>query len=133
LLVSEAPCRTPFAAIDDCSPCEDEPAHDGDAGQDRRDRVTKKYGGGDGTSKGGEIRRDVVDRGNESLVDDMCDSDEDTTREGHGQEQAHHGCILSETFEASAADDDGDSANFRIFRDCGHTAAYGSRVRAMRR
>jgi hypothetical protein len=45
--------------------------------------VTKQYGGGDGTSEGGEICRDVVDRGNESLVHDMGDSYEDTTREGH--------------------------------------------------
>ena len=60
------------------------------------DRVTKQYGGGDGTSEGGEIRRDVVDRGNESLVHELGDSYEDTTREGHGQEEAHHGRSLAE-------------------------------------
>lgn len=64
----------PSAAIEGRSPSEDEPAHDGDAGQDRGDRVTKQHGGGDGTSERGEIRHDVVDRSDESLVDDMGDS-----------------------------------------------------------
>jgi hypothetical protein len=95
LLVSD-PRRTPFAAIEDRAPSEDEPAHDRDAGQDRGDRVTKQYGGGDGTSEGGEIRRNVVDRGNESLVQDMGDSYDNTTRESHGQEEAHHGGSLAE-------------------------------------
>ena len=76
--------RRVVAAIEDRPPREDEPAHYGGAGQDRGDRVTKEYGDGDGTSEGGEIRHDVVDRGNELLVHDMGDSDEDTTRERRG-------------------------------------------------
>lgn len=72
-----------YAAIEDRPPCENEPAQDGHAGQDRGDRVTKQYGGPDGTPKGSEIRRDVVDGGDESLVDDMGDSYEHTTRECH--------------------------------------------------
>ena len=30
--------------------------------------MTKEYGDGDGTSEGGEIRHDVIDRSNELLV-----------------------------------------------------------------
>ena len=45
--------------------------------------MTKQYGGPDGTPEGSEIRGDVVDGGDESLVDDMGDSYEDTTCEGH--------------------------------------------------
>src|SRR5205823_12307264 len=56
----------------------------------------KQHGGGDGTSEGGEIRANVVHRGNESLVHDMGDSYEDTARERHGQEEAHHGRSLPE-------------------------------------
>jgi hypothetical protein len=96
LLVSEGRRRPPFAAIAHRSLCEDEPAHDRDACQDRGNRVTKKYGCGDGTSEGGEIRHDVVDGGNKSPVHDMGDSYEDTTREGDGQEEAHHGRSLAE-------------------------------------
>jgi hypothetical protein len=99
--VSEAPRRAPLAAIADRSLCENEPAHDRDAGQDRWDRVTKKYGGGDGTSEGGQICHDIVDGGNESAVHDVGDSYEDTTREGHGQEEAHHGRSLAEAHRTS--------------------------------
>ncbi len=42
------------------------------------------------TSEGREIRHDVVDRGDESLIHDMGDSNEETARKGHGQEEAHH-------------------------------------------
>jgi len=59
--------------------------------------VTKQYGGPDGTPEGSEIRRDVIDGGDESPVDDMGASYEDTTREGHGQEEAHHDRSLAET------------------------------------
>jgi hypothetical protein len=58
--------------------------------------VTKECGGGDGTSERCEVRHDIVDRGNESLVHDMGDSNEEATREGHGQEQAHHGRSLAD-------------------------------------
>jgi len=59
--------------------------------------VTKQYGSPDGTSEGSEIRHDVVDGGDESLIHDMGDSYEDTAREGHGQEDAHHGRSLAQT------------------------------------
>jgi hypothetical protein len=59
--------------------------------------VTKQNGGPDGTPEGSEIRRDVVDGGDESLVHDMGDSYEDTTRKGRRQEKAHHGRSLAET------------------------------------
>ena len=88
--------ESPLAAIEDRSPGEDEPTHDGDTGQDRRSRVTEQYRGCDRTSEGGEVRHDVVDRGNESLVHDMGDSDHDTTCEGHGQKKAHHGRSLAD-------------------------------------
>ena len=87
---------TSFAAIEDGSPCENEPAQDGHTRHDGGDRVTQQYGGPDGTSEGGEIRRDVVDGGDETLVHDMGDSYEDTTREGHGKENVHHGRSLAE-------------------------------------
>ena len=58
--------------------------------------MTKEYGGGDGTSEGGEIRRDVVHRGNESLVHDMGHRYEDTTSEGHRQQEAHHDRSLTD-------------------------------------
>ena len=86
-----------MAAIEDRPPRENEPAEDGHAGQDRRDRVTKQYGGPDGRPEGREIRRDVVDGGDESLVHHMGDSYEEATREGHGQEDADHGRSLAET------------------------------------
>jgi len=81
---------TSLPAIEERSPCEDEPARDGYAGQDRGNGVTEQYGGPYGTCEGGEIRHDVVDGGDESLVHDMGDSDDDTAREGHGQEEGHH-------------------------------------------
>jgi len=84
-----------FAAIEERSPCENEPAKDGHAGQDRGDWVTKQDGGPDGTPEGSEIRRDVVDGGNESLVHDMGDSYEDSARKGRGQEKTHHGRSLT--------------------------------------
>ena len=58
--------------------------------------MTKQYGGPDGTSEGREIRRDVVDGGDESLIHDVGASYEDTAREGHGQEDAHHKRSLAE-------------------------------------
>jgi hypothetical protein len=86
-----------FAAIEERSPCKNEPAQNGHAGQDRGDRATKQNGGPDGTPEGSEIRSDVVDGGDESLVHDMGDSYEDTTRKGRRQEKAHHGRSLAET------------------------------------
>ena len=59
--------------------------------------MTKQNGGPDRTPEGSEIRRDVVDGGDESLVHDMGDSYEDTTREGRGQQKTHHGRSLAET------------------------------------
>src|SRR5205807_2263326 len=82
--------------IEDRSPREDEPTNDRNAGQGRGDQVTEQNGGGDSTSEGGEIRGDVVDGGDESLVHDVGDSDDDATRKGHGQEEAHHGRSLAE-------------------------------------
>lgn len=87
---------TSFSAIQHGTPCENEPAEDGHAGQDRGYWVAKQYGGPDGTSEGGEIRHDVIDGGDEPLVHDMGDSYEETTREGHGQEEAHHSRSLAE-------------------------------------
>ena len=52
--------------------------------------MTEQYGGPYGTSEGREIRYDVVDGGDESLIHDMGDSNYDTAREGHGQEEGHH-------------------------------------------
>lgn len=88
---------TSFTAIEDRSPCENEPAQNGHAGEDRGDRVTKQYGGPDGTPERSEIRRNVVDGGDESPVDDMGASYEDTTREGRGQEETNHDRSLAET------------------------------------
>jgi hypothetical protein len=86
-----------FAVIKGGSPCENEPAQDGHAAQDRGDRVTKQNRSPDGTPKCSEIRCDVVDGGDESLVQDMGNGYEDTAREGHRQEKAHHGRSLAET------------------------------------
>ncbi len=94
---------TSIAAIEESSPCENEPAKDGHAGQGRWDWVTKQYGGPDGAPEGRQIRRDVVYGGNESLVHDMGDSYEETTGEGHGQEDADHGRSLAETSPDQAA------------------------------
>ena len=47
--------------------------------------MTKEHGGGDSASEGGEVRQDVVERGNESLVQDMGDRYHDTACERHGQ------------------------------------------------
>ncbi len=86
-----------MAEIEERSPCKNEPTQDGHAGEDRGDRVTKQYGGPDRTPESGEIRRHVVDRGDESSVDDMGASYEKPTREGHGQEEAHHDRSLAES------------------------------------
>ncbi len=59
--------------------------------------MTKQNGGPNGTPEGSEIRRDVVDGGDESLVHDMGDSYEDTACECRGQKKAHHGRSLAET------------------------------------
>jgi hypothetical protein len=88
---------TSFAAIEERSPCENEPAENGHTGQNRRDWVTKQNGGPDGTPEGSEIRRDVVDGGDESLVHDVGDSYEDTTSKGRRQEKTDHGRSLAET------------------------------------
>jgi len=66
------------------SPREDKPAHDGHARQDGGNRVTEQYGGPYGASEGHEICHDVVDGGDESVIDDMGDSYEDAAGEGHG-------------------------------------------------
>lgn len=47
--------------------------------------MTKEHGGGNGASESREIRHDVVERSNESLVQDMGDSYHDTACERHGQ------------------------------------------------
>jgi hypothetical protein len=82
---------TSLAAIEDRSPGENEPAHDGYPGQNRRNRVTEQEGGPYCTSEGSEIRDDIVDGGDEPLINDMGDGNDDTTRKSHGQEDAHHG------------------------------------------
>ena len=53
--------------------------------------MTEQHGGPDSTSEGREIRHDVVDGGDESLIHDMGDSYRDTAGKGHGKEEAHHG------------------------------------------
>ena len=58
--------------------------------------MTEQRGGSDGVSEGGEVRCDVVDRGDKSLVHDVRESNEATTCEGHGQEETHHGRSLAE-------------------------------------
>ena len=105
LSISKSPRRTPIATINDGSPCEHKPAHDGDAGQDRGDQMTKQRGGGDSTREGGEIRHDVVDGRNESPVHHVGDSYQHTTREGDGQEDAHHGRSLADASQNRAAPD----------------------------
>ena len=52
--------------------------------------MIEQHGGGNGASESGEIRGNVVDRGDEPLVHDVGDSYEETAREGHGQKQTHH-------------------------------------------
>jgi hypothetical protein len=81
---------TSLAAIEDRPACENKPAHDGHARQDGGNRVTEQCGGPYGTSEGREIRHDVVDGGDESLIHDMGGSYEDAASEGHGQEDANH-------------------------------------------
>lgn len=64
----------PAAAIEDGPPREDQPAENGNGRQDRRNWVTEKCGGSDSTSEGREVRRDVVDRRDKSLIHDVRDS-----------------------------------------------------------
>lgn len=106
-----------FAALVERSPCENEPTQDGRAGQDRGEQVTKQDGSPDGTSEGGQIRRDVVDGGYESPVYDMGDSDEDTTSKGYGQEEAHHSRILAESPEVQPPPTSGTSGKRRARSD----------------
>jgi len=76
---------TSSAAIKDRSPCKNEPAQNGHSRQDRGYRMAQQQGGPYGTSEGRQIRHDVVDGSDESLIHDMGNSYEDTAREGHGQ------------------------------------------------
>ncbi len=46
--------------------------------------MTEQYGNSYGTSEGREIRRDVVDGGDEASIRDMGYSYQDAAREGHG-------------------------------------------------
>ena len=89
----DAAGSTSLAEVEDRSSCENEPAHEGAAGQERRERMTKQDGGGGGACKSGEIGHDVVDGSHESMVDDMSDSYDDTAREGHRQEKADHSAV----------------------------------------
>jgi hypothetical protein len=84
------------AANEDRSPREDEPADDGDGGEDSRNQVTEQRGGCNGASEGSEVRDDVVDGRDKALIDDVRDGDEHAAGEGHGQENAHHRRSLAE-------------------------------------
>jgi hypothetical protein len=52
--------------------------------------MTEQQGGPDSTSEGREIRNHVVDGGDEPLVRNMGDGNDDTARECHSQEKTHH-------------------------------------------
>jgi len=52
--------------------------------------MTEQKGSPYCTAEGREIRHDIVDWGDESLIHDMGGSDEDTAGEGNGQKEAHH-------------------------------------------
>ena len=43
--------------------------------------MTEQRGSGHGTSERGQVRQDVVDRSDKPSVEDMRDSNEETTRE----------------------------------------------------
>ena len=57
--------------------------------------MVQQRGHGHGASEGGEVRCNVVDRGDKSLVHDVGDSDEKTARESRGQKETHHGRSLA--------------------------------------
>jgi hypothetical protein len=84
------------AAIEDRPLREDEPAHDGDSGEHCGNQMTEQGGGGDSASEGGDVRCDVIDRSDKSLVYDVGDSNEESASECHGQEETHHGRSLAE-------------------------------------
>ena len=65
--------------------------------------MIEQRGYSDGASEGGEVRCNVVDRGDESSVHDVGDSDEKTARERHGQKETHHGRILAGTASVKQA------------------------------
>lgn len=77
--------------IADRPPGEDEPTEGGDAGEHRGNRVTKHGGDRDGAAECNEVRHDVVERGNESLIHDMGHSYQDTT----GKEQLPSAGLLN--------------------------------------
>jgi hypothetical protein len=118
------------AAIEDRAPRKDEPAQDGDGGKCRGNRVSQQQGGGDGAAEGDEVRGNVVDGGDEPLVEDVGDSNEETAREGHGQENAHHGRSLAQACARS-----GDRRRLRHVGSCklGVMTRGGHRTRHIRR
>ena len=71
-----------LAASVDRPAAEDEPAHDRDGREQRRQRVIEQRGGRRGAPEGDEVRDHVVDRSDESPVHNMRDRDEEAAREG---------------------------------------------------
>jgi hypothetical protein len=59
--------------------------------------MTEQQGSAYGTSERGQVRQDVVDRSDKPPVEDMRDSNEETTRECHGQQKTHHAPSLAYT------------------------------------
>ena len=64
--------------------------------------MTEQRGSRDGTSERGEVRYNVVDRRDKSLVQDVRDSNEETAREGHRQQKADHGRSLADASRRTA-------------------------------
>ena len=78
------------AAIEDRPSGQSKPAQDGRAGQDRGERMAEQQGSPYGASEGREVRRDIVDGGDEPPIQDVSHSNDDAAGEGHGQEEGHH-------------------------------------------
>jgi hypothetical protein len=85
----------------DRSPRQEEPAEECDGGEPCGDRMIEEQGGGNGACEGSEVRGNVVDRGDEPLVYDVGDSDEETARKRHGQKQTHHRRSVKQSDEAA--------------------------------
>jgi len=81
-------CTSP--SIEERSAGEHHPAQNSDGGERRRKRVAEQRGGTDCAAEGCKIRDDVVDRGDESPIDDVGDGDEDAASERDRQESIDH-------------------------------------------
>lgn len=82
--------RLPTSNGSPCSPRQHQPAADGECREHRGKPVAEQGRGSNGTGEGRQVRRNVVDRGDEAPVDDMGDGYHEPAGEGDREQRSHH-------------------------------------------